>query len=169
MADLKRALEVEGEVARSLLANINSVLADDEEATLHAIEGETNLIEAITSAVERIADLEAMADATKSRLDDLKARRDRFDRQAENIRTALVAALGAVEMRKLELPVATLTIKAVPPKANVISEADVPSSFWKPQPPKLDLKAITDALKAKEAVPGATLSNGSETIQIRFK
>lgn len=169
MADLKRALEVEGEVARSLLANVNAVLADDEEATLHAIEGETNLIEAITSAVERVQDLEAMADATKSRLDDLKARRDRFDRQAENIRTALVAALGAVEMRKLELPVATLTIKAVPPKANVISEADVPSSFWKPQPPKLDLKAITDALKTKEAVPGATLSNGSETIQIRFK
>jgi len=169
MSDLKRTLEVEADVARSLLANINAVLADDEEATLHAIEGETNLIEAITSAVERVQELEAMADATKSRLDDLKSRRDRFDRQAENIRTALVAALGAVEMRKLELPLATLTIKAVPPKANVISEADVPSTYWKPQPPKLDLKAITEALKAREAVPGASLSNGSETIQIRFK
>lgn len=169
MADLKRALEVEGEVARSLLANINAVLADDEEATLHAIEGETNLIEAITSAVERVQDLEAMADATKSRLDDLKARRDRFDRQAENIRTALVAALGAVEMRKLELPVATLTIKAVPPKAVINSDADIPAKYWKPQDPKLDLKAITDALKAKELVPGASLSNGGSTLQVRFK
>lgn len=169
MSDLKRTLEVEADVARSLLANINAVLADDEEATLHAIEGETNLIEAITSAVERVQDLEAMADATKSRLDDLKSRRDRFDRQAENIRTALVAALGAVEMRKLELPLATLTIKAVPPKANVISEADVPSTYWKPQPPKLDLKAITEALKAKEVVPGASLSNGGSTLQVRFK
>jgi len=169
MSDLKRTLEVEADVARSLLANINAVLADDEEATLHAIEGETNLIEAITSAVERVQELEAMADATKSRLDDLKSRRDRFDRQAENIRTALVAALGAVEMRKLELPLATLTIKAVPPKANVISEADVPSTYWKPQPPKLDLKAITEALKAKEVVPGASLSNGGSTLQVRFK
>jgi hypothetical protein len=169
MADLKRALEIETDVARSLLANINAVLADDEEATLHAIEGETNLIEAITSAVERIADLEAMSDATKSRLDDLKARRDRFDRQSENIRTALVAALGAVEMRKLELPIATLTIKAVPPKAVVHEEADLPSRFWKPQDPKLDLKAITDALKAKEDVPGASLSNGSETLMLRWR
>lgn len=169
MADLKRALEIETDVARSLLANINAVLADDEEATLHAIEGETNLIEAITSAVERIADLEAMSDATKSRLDDLKARRDRFDRQSENIRTALVAALGAVEMRKLELPIATLTIKAVPPKAVVHAEADLPSRFWKPQDPKLDLKAITDALKAKEEVPGASLSNGSETLLLRWR
>jgi len=169
MSNLQRSLEHETEAARALLANIRAVIADDEEAAADAIEGETSLIEVITSAVERVAELDTLAAATKSRIDDLKARRDRFDRQAENIRTALVAALGAVEMRKLELPLATLTIKAVPPKANVISEADVPSTYWKPQPPKLDLKAITEALKAREAVPGASLSNGSETIQIRFK
>jgi uncharacterized protein YbcI len=169
MSDLKRALEIESEIARSLLANIHSVLSDDEEMAITAIEGETNLLETISVAVERISELEALEDATKARLDALKARKERFGRQAENIRTALLAAMAAVEMRKLELPTATITLKAVPPKANVYSEADVPSSFWKPQPPKLDLAAITAALKAKETIPGASLSNGNETVSIRFK
>lgn len=169
MSDLRRTLEQESEAARSLLLNIRSVIADDEEATVDAIEGETNLLEAIGVAVDRIGELEALAEATKGRMDALKTRRDRFDRQAENIRTALLAALGAVDLKKVELPQATVSCRPVPPKANVFAEADIPPEFWKPQSPKLDLKAITDALKAKAAVPGASLTNGGETISIRFK
>lgn len=164
-----RDLDIQTEAARCLLANIRSVIEDDEEAAICAIEGETNLIEAITVAVERIAELEGLEDATKARLDALKARRDRFSRQAENIRTALVAAMGAASLKKLELPIATLSCKPVPPKATVFAEADLPSQFWKPQAPKIDLKAVADALKAKESVPGASLSNGGETVSIRFK
>lgn len=166
--DIKRSLEIESEIARSLLVNIHTVIADDEDLALNTIEGETSLIETIKLAVERIADIEAFREATKARRDALKAREDRLAKQQELLRTALVAAMGAVEMKKLELPAATLTIKAVPPKATIVSEVDIPSNFWKPQDPKLDLKAITDALKAKETVPGATLSNGGETIQIRY-
>ena len=167
--NINRELEIEAEAARSLLANIRAVIEDDEEATVDAIEGETNLIEVITQAVERVAQLESFEEATKIRLDAIKARRDRFARQAENIRTALVAAMGAAGLKKLELPVATISCKPVPPKANVFNEADIPSQFWKAQSPKLDLKAITDALKAKTVIPGASLSNGSETVSIRFK
>jgi hypothetical protein len=54
------------------------------------------------------------------------------------------------------------------PKAIILNEADIPSKFWKAQDPKLDRKAVLDALKAKEAVAGAELSNGGETIQIRW-
>jgi hypothetical protein len=169
MSDLKRALEIESEIARSLLANIHSVLSDDEEMAITAIEGETNLLETIGVAVERISELEALEDATKARLDALKARKERFGRQAENIRTALLAAMAAVEMRKLELPHATITLKSVPPKAVIISECDVPSIYWKQPDPKLDLAAITKALKANEVVLGATLSNGNQTVQINAK
>ena len=167
--DIRRELDIESEVARSLLANISAVIDDDEEATLGAVEGETNLIEAITAAVERIAQLESLEDAAKLRLDAIKARRDRFARQADNIRTALVAAMGATTLRKIELPLATISLKPVPAKANVFAEADIPAEYWKPQDPKLDLKAITDALKAKTVIPGASLTNGSETVSIRFK
>lgn len=169
MADIKRNLELEAEAARSLLLNIRAIVADDEEATVDAIEGETNLIEAIGFAVDRVSELEAFSEATKGRLDALKARRDRFERQAENIRTALLVALGTIGMKKIELAQATLACRQVPPKASITAEADIPPQFWKPQPPKLDLKSITEALKAQTAVPGATLTNGGETISIRFK
>ena len=169
MSDIKRTLELETEIARGLLANIHAVLADDEEAIHDAIEGETNLLETIGLAVDRVAELEALEAATKDRLDALKARKDRFGRQADNIRTALVSAMGAANLKKLELAQATITCKPVPPKACIISDADIPSQFWKAQPPKLDLAAITAALKAKTDIPGATLSNGNETVVIKFK
>lgn len=169
MSDLKRNLELEAEAARSLLANIRSVIEGDEDATVDAIEGETNLIEAITLAVDRISEIEALEDATKARLDALKSRKDRLSRQGENIRTALASALGTAGLKKLELPIATISMRPVPPKAQIVSEADIPSNFWKPQDPKLDLKAIGDALKAKTDVPGAILSNGYDTVALRWK
>lgn len=166
---LARNIEIEAEAARSLLMNIRSVVKDDEDAVADTIEGETNLLEVVSEAAERVAELEAMAAATKDRIDALKIRRDRFERQAENIRTALLCALGAAGLKKLELPHATISCRPVPPKATIFAEADVPPQFWKPQPPKLDLAAITAALKSQTAVPGAALTNGSETVSIRFK
>ena len=68
--------------------------------------------------------------------------------------------MGQAEMRKMELPQATISLRAVPPKAEITDEALVPSKFWKAQDPKLDKKAVLDALKGKEDVPGASLSNG---------
>jgi hypothetical protein len=46
----------------------------------------------------------------------------------------------------------------------------VPAGFWRRGDPKLDKKALLDALKALpkgEHIPGAELSNGGATIQIR--
>jgi hypothetical protein len=66
------------------------------------------------------------------------------------------------------LSIATLTRKPVPPKVQILDEAAIPSQFWKRADPALDKKAIGDALKAKQDVPGATLSNGGETISLRW-
>jgi hypothetical protein len=71
------------------------------------------------------------------------------------------------EIDRLELPTHTLTIKATPPKAVITDEAALPSKFFVPQDPKLSLKAVSEALKSNEHVPGATLSNGGSTLQIR--
>ena len=57
----------------------------------------------------------------------------------------------------------------MPPKAEIVDESMIPSKFWKPSDPKLDRKAVLEALKAKEDVPSATLSNGSETLMVRTK
>lgn len=160
-------LRQEGDAAKALIANIRDVIGDDEEMALTAVEGETSLIETITQAVHRIHELDAHTEALNIQIKTLSERKSRFENQHDRVKAAVCVAMQHAELRKLELPTATLSIKAVPPKAEIIDEALVPSKFWKPADPKLDRKALLDALKAKEAVPGAALSNGSETLSIR--
>lgn len=167
MSDVSRQLLLQGEAASALLANIRDVIGDDEEMALVAVEGETGLIEAIGAAVNRIAELNAHCEALEAQGKALADRRSRFEAQAERIKAAVLVAMGQAELRRLELPQATLSIRAVPPKADVIDEALIPSKFWKQPEPKLDKTALTKALKDKEVVPGAVLSNGGETLAIK--
>lgn len=167
MSDVTRTLQIQGEAARSLLANVRDVIGDDEEMIATVVEGETGLIEAISASVDRMRELEGHSKAIDYQLTDLKLRQSRFDRQAERIKAAIHVAMGQAEIRKLELPQATLSLRSVAPSAEITDEALIPSKFWKAQDPKLDKKAVLDALKAKEDVPGAVLSNGGETIAIK--
>lgn len=167
MTDIAHELHEQSLAANVLLANIRDVIGDDEEMALVVIEGETDLKEAIAAAVDRISDLNAHMEALASQIKALGERKSRFEVQGERLRAAIHVAMGQAGLRKLELPQATLSVRAVAPKAEIIDEALIPSKFWKPQDPKLDKKAVLDALKAKEAIPGATLSNGGETLAIK--
>ena len=161
------ALSAETEAARNLLAAYADVIAGDDEVIASTIEGETDLIAAITVAEAKIAENEFNVEAIKSRKAALDARAKRLETQASTLRTAISVAMEVAQKKRLVLPDATITMKAVPVSAIVTDEADIPSKFWKPQAPKLDKRAVLDALKDGEAVPGATLSNGGQTIQIR--
>lgn len=167
MTDITHDLHEQSLAANVLLANIRDVIGDDEEMALVVIEGETDLKEAIAAAVDRISDLNAHMEALSAQIKALGERKSRFEVQGERLRAAIHVAMGQAGLRKLELPQATLSVKAVPAKVEILDEALIPSKYWKAQDPKLDKKAITDALKSKEAIPGATLSNGGETISIR--
>lgn len=167
MNEIVRGLQIESEVAKTLLANIRAVIGDDEQAAADAIEGETNLDLALSAALERVSEIETMIAAIKAREASLKERRDRLDRQASLIRTAMGEALEQAGLKRMELPEATLSLRPLPQKALVIDEASIPSQFWKRADPKLDLRALAMALK-EGPVPGATLSNGGQTVQIRM-
>lgn len=167
MNEIVRGLQIEAEVAKTMIANIRAVIGDDEQAAADAIEGETNLDLAMSAALERVSELETMIAAIKAREASLKERRDRLDRQASLIRTAMGAALEQSGLKRMELPEATLSLRPLPQKALVFDEASVPSQFWKRADPKLDLRLLATALK-EGPVPGATLSNGGQTVQIRM-
>lgn len=167
MSDLKRALKDEGAAAQALLASIRTAIGDDEQAALDAIEGETTLLEAVDASLNRLAEIEVLRDSIGDLITSYRERSDRLDNQAEQIRSALCVAMAMAGVKKLERPAGTLSLRAVPPKAIITSEVDLPARFYVEQNPKLDKKAILDALKAGEKIPGAELSNGSETIALR--
>lgn len=161
--DLKR----ETEAAKSLLASLAGILGDDAELIANTVEGETDLHRELELAVARIVEIDGMVDAIVAMKKTLTARESRLDAQRETLRTAVGVAMEIAGMKRLEMPLGTVTLKNVPPKLVVVSEEDIPARFWQPSDPRLNKKAILDELKEKLPVAGCTLSNGSTTIQVR--
>lgn len=184
-----RRVEIEAAAAQSLLLNLRDILADDQETAADMIEGSTNLLEALDAACARLGAIKGLCAGLDGHMEKLKARKDRLEDQAEVIRAALHNAVAAYReatgKASVELPSGTLTLKRVPPALRIINDADIPAEFYKPQDPKLDRKALTDAVKVAEQkiadalkadpeadvsklrIPGCEMSNGSETLQVR--
>lgn len=158
-------LKAEALAAQALLANIADIIGDDADAHVDAIKGETDLFEIVCDLVGRLATIEALCDGLSEHIKKASARKKRLEDQAEMIRTAIGAAMDQAGLRKIEAPLATVSVRKVPPKVLVTEEADLPAAYLKTKV-EPDLKVIGKALKDGLAVPGATLSNGSETISI---
>lgn len=166
MQDALQSLRHETNEAAALIANMKDVLGD-EDAVLLAIDSETDLNGAIAAGLTRIIEAEAIAemiDALKKRLD---ARADRFEKQAENLRTAICSAMETAGIKSVEHVIGTVSVRRTPPQVLVTDEAALPTKFFKPQPPKLDKRELLKALKDGEMVRGAQLTNGGITLAIR--
>lgn len=168
MTDVGHNLFRESEAAKVLLAQIADIIGDDEEAKADAVEGETNLLEAIDLAVQQLVDDMATIKGLNDYIEKLTNRKERLQDRVAHFRTALAAAMEQAGRKKIDHPAVTLSLRAVAPSATVTDEAAIPSKFWKPAEPKLDKKAVLAALKAKEDVPGALLSNGGQTLALSW-
>ena len=159
----------EAEAARVLRESLAQVDAEDEVLLLDTIEGETGLFEAVDALLARIGENRAMVVGTDAQMVDLGDRRRRFEARIDADRALLEQAMLVAEIPKLERPGATLSLTTRAAKVEVSAEADIPAEFWKVGDPKLDKKAVGDALKAGRTVPGACLSNAAPTLTVRTK
>jgi hypothetical protein len=168
MTDLStHQLRQEAAAAEALLANFADILGEDEEAKKALVEGETDLFETVTRALNRLTVLDTMTKALKAHEERMAKRRKRLTNQFENLRTAISVALQQAEIDAMETPLGTISRKKVPPKAIVLEEADIPTEYLKTKV-EVDKTKVLKALKDGTDVPGATLSNGGTTIQIRM-
>jgi hypothetical protein len=171
MSDAGHQLFRETEAAKTLLAQISDIIGDDDEAKADAVEGETDLLEAIDLAVQQLVDDMATIKGLNDYIEKLTARKERMQERVAHFRTALAAAMDQAGRKKVEHPAVTLSLRAVPQSVSVTDESAIPSRFFtQPEPPapKLDKKALLEALKAKESIAGCTLSNGGTALQLRF-
>ena len=164
MRDLTaRDLNRESEAAADLMAELRT---DDAELALDMIEGETDLIEAIAAAMDEIDQCEIIASGCKAKAEQIEARRHRAEARAERVRALIEQAMLRAGLGTVKLPVATLSVKAVPPKPIISDESLIPSEFWVAQPPKLDKRKLNEAAKSGP-IPGVDMSNGSVSLQVR--
>jgi len=171
MSETTHALKRETVAARRLVDHLRTFGdADDEEIVSTAVEGETNLYEAVSAALNEIDECEALELGLKAKEEEFANRRSRIERRKEILRAAIEAAMVEAEQRKIKLATRTIYLSTVAPKVVVENEAEIPSRFWttpEPPAPKLDKKALKEALAAKEAIPGARLDNGSISLRMR--
>ena len=82
------------------------------------------------------------------------------------IRKLIKRMLDIAELRKVTTPSGTASIGAKAQHVEILNEDLIPESFMRiTKSPSKTL--IGNALKAGEDVPGATLSNGGETLIVR--
>lgn len=101
----------------------------DEETREIVIEGETDYREVAERAVKRLAELEALAAACKAIKADLAARQGRLEASAEAIRAALADTMLGLGVKKLELPMATLSAREGKPKLVIDAMSGIPDEF----------------------------------------
>ena len=168
MANIEHELHKEKQAAKVLLANYNDLISDDEEMTSHLIEGETDLLEVIDQVVEEIAWEEVHIEALNKMIEKVKNRRDRKKAKVERLKTSIAHAVDMAGLKKYQSPLALVSTKKVAPMPVITDEALIPSDYFKSQDPKLDKLALAKDLKDKKEIPGAKLSNGGRTIQLRW-
>lgn len=141
---------------------------EDEAALWDAIRLATNFHEALEALAGQYAADRAMVHAIALQEDDLAVRKKRYGARCDKWREIIMKLMTVAGLRKAELPVATLSIAARAPSLQIIDETMIDDRFTRTKR-EIDKRALSDALKAGEVVPGACLSNGGESLTIRSK
>jgi Gp157 protein len=141
----------------------------DDEILSDTLEGISDLPETVAAVIRSSLDDEAYILGLKRRLEDLQARlarlRERYEKKRALARWAMVEA----DLEKVMAADLSVSLRKGGEKLEVIDEARVPTDYFVPQPPKLDRKALIEALKRGEMVNGALLVMAEPTISVRVR
>jgi hypothetical protein len=147
---------------------VHPELLEDDEAWIATLESETSFNDLLTNIVRRIEDTKALVIGTKDRLEELKARRDRFEHRVDTLRNLAFKLMQAAEIARIELPEASLSLRAGTQQLIGGMLDELPDSLCKISR-EPNRTAIKEALKDGVTVPGFTLSNSPPSLTIRIK
>jgi len=151
-------------------AELTEMLGDDFDAETFwdSLDGETDALDIIDHLLASMQEDEALADATKAQASELSARASRVASRASAKKKALGTILDAANQKKIERPRGTVSRLAGRLSVQITDEASVPSQLCKTTVTP-DKTAIKKQLEAGEAVPGAELVRGPDTVSVRVK
>lgn len=131
----------------------DDVIADTLESLQYPLEQKA------TNVAMFARNLEATAEAIREAEGEMAKRRKALESRAANVREYLKANMIRAGISKIECPLFKLAIRDNPP--SVVIDGEVPAEFMRqpePPPPAPDKKAISEALKAGQHVPGAHIT-----------
>lgn len=142
-------------------------LADDEELRADMLEGETGLHDVLKRIVRARQFAKANGEAIKTVKADLDARKARYERKAEAMTALALRLMEHADLRKVELPEATLSVRAVPPSVVIDDESQLPADCFETR--RVVSKTLIKAAMEGGAVPGAHMTNGGTGLTVRVK
>lgn len=144
-------------------------LAEDEQTLLDTLEGETSLQEQIVSLMRSADNDRILALGIKERMTELAARLNRMESRYEGKRELIASAMAAADLKKIEAPDWTLSLRRIPPSVVIQNEELIPEQFKKSKTVvSVDKAAVKEAL-ANGPVEGAVMSNGGVGLSVRTK
>lgn len=141
----------------------------DEETLADTLEGLTSLMEKLSAIVRSQQDDNAFSKALRIRIEEMRERLKRLEIRVDKKRDLVATVMERAGIKKLNEPDFTASLRSTPRPLVVSDEEEIPGTYWRAQPPKLDRKKLTDDLKNGNAIPGACLGNGGQTISVRVK
>jgi len=131
--------------------------------TLEGVEGE--LAERVEARLRVALSLEVDAEACAAEAKRLAARRVQLVAGAERIRETILAEMRTAGLSTLPLAIRTLAIVAGRERVEIETESEIPTQLMRVRR-EPDKRAIGDSLRAGDAVPGARLARGPDTLRV---
>ncbi len=141
----------------------------DEQTLADTVEGLTNLHEILGAVIRAALADEALASGLKGRIAEMEDRLARLQDRAAKRRQIAKEVMTELDIKKLEAPDFTASLRPGFPSLVVINENEIPSIYWEPRDPKLDRATLISDLKHGREVGGATLSNPEPVLSVRTR
>ena len=107
----------------------------DERTLADTVEGLTDLHQIVEAIIRSALEDEALAGGLKGRIIEMEERLNRFEDRASKRRQIAKDVMVELDLKKLQAPDFTASIRAGTPALMVIDEAAVPSIYWEPRDP----------------------------------
>src|SRR5476649_2447797 len=131
----------------------------DEQTLADTVEGLTDLHEIVQAVIRSALADEALATGLKCRISDMRGRLDRLQDRASKRRQIARDVMIELDLKKLNAPDFTASIREGTPSLMVINEDAVPSIYWQPSEPRLNRQELAYELKQGAEIAGVALSN----------
>lgn len=163
-------LEFAAATYRAIRDRIRAQDPDIDERTLaDTVEGLTDLRQILEAIIRSALEDQALANGLKVRMGEMQDRLNRFEDRASKRRQIAKDVMVELDLKKLQAPDFTASIRPGTPALMVIDEAAVPSIYWEPRDPKLNRQGLLSDLKLGAEITGVSLSNPEPVLSVRTK
>ena len=141
----------------------------DEQTLADTVEGLTDVHEILQAIIRAALADEALVLGLKCRISDMQCRLDRLVDRAAKRRQIARDVMAELDLKKLDAPDFTASIRQGTPALVVLNEDAVPKTYWQPGERRLRRQILAHDLKQGEEIAGVALSNPEPILSVRVR